>query len=408
MLAQRVSKVTGKMCITMLNGCKRMFYNPVQWDEYTRVKPAFRADADELSLQLSALKSFLLSHPPKKILAAANFDRHSEEPSGVIIFEKAAHSESTLPLREVLCGIDWLLQIYCYQTGRADVAVLALQSLATLCVPWLVSSLAALQSSEAADSVTLVDHSARLIANLSGRAASGEIRRLWEFDTAQGKVSVSVRETSFASSDLGCQTWGSGEALAHMLARGFIEFNLEFSQVLELGSGTGLGGLIAAQLLSKSAAAVSKIYLTDFQRTIVANLQRNVYENGLQQVAGVEHLDWNYPEQSLLAGRQFDVILGADLIYDMTHASTVPQVVEKFLGHKSHCRLFLLIPRRAKYQLEVAEFLENMRRAKLLLLSSVDFVGPLGWMEDCALAEAQLCSDELTYTFQVYGRPFTS
>ena len=117
-------------------------------------------------------------------------------------------------------------------------------------------------------------------------------------------------------------------------------------RVLELGSGTGLVGIVAAALLARILATSSsahdvELYLTDFQPDVVANLQHNVDHNrALYDLpancastlsVGVAILDWRDLEASTIKG-QFDVILGSDLVYEEIHAEWMADAVSHFLS----------------------------------------------------------------------------
>lgn len=90
-------------------------------------------------------------------------------------------------------------------------------------------------------------------------------------------------------------------------------------QILELGAGCGLTGLVAAQLVSQEGGFVT---LTDFNPVVVKNAQQNIALNGLSGVAKSETLDF-YQQDTNKEGwldpkgvlhEQVDLILAADVI----------------------------------------------------------------------------------------------
>ena len=99
----------------------------------------------------------------------------------------------------------------------------------------------------------------------------------------------------------GVSLWPSAIALAHEVAAREADFRGR--TVLELGSGTGLPGIVAASL-------GAKVVQTDKDELVLDLCRRNAARNGL---AGVAHrpADWsNWSEPG-----RYDWILGADILY---------------------------------------------------------------------------------------------
>jgi len=76
--------------------------------------------------------------------------------------------------------------------------------------------------------------------------------------------------------------------------------------VVELGSGTGLVGLIAAKL------GASKVWITD-QQPLLGIMQQNLSMNSLQYNCVVTELDWGTSIPTTIPPP--DVILAADCVY---------------------------------------------------------------------------------------------
>lgn len=101
--------------------------------------------------------------------------------------------------------------------------------------------------------------------------------------------------------------WTAASVLtAAMQDRTLFDIDWASSTVLELGSGTGLCGIVAAKL------GAQELVLTDFQE-LVPLLQRNAALNGVADVTTVMALDWR--DESLPAGlpSRIDVLLGSDI-----------------------------------------------------------------------------------------------
>lgn len=97
--------------------------------------------------------------------------------------------------------------------------------------------------------------------------------------------------------------WPAGEVLASYIARRGSA--LEGLNVLELGSGTGLVGLVAGYL-------GARVCITD-QASLVPIMERNILLNRLQSNVTAAELDWSRPLPGYL--QRPDIILAADCIY---------------------------------------------------------------------------------------------
>jgi len=97
--------------------------------------------------------------------------------------------------------------------------------------------------------------------------------------------------------------WPAGEVLSRYIVRRGRDY-WKGKRVLELGSGTGLVGLVAGYL---GAHAV----LTD-QRPILELMRENVRLNGLQETVEALELNWGEPLPTM---EPFDVVLAADCVY---------------------------------------------------------------------------------------------
>ncbi|KAA8915820.1 hypothetical protein TRICI_002030 [Trichomonascus ciferrii] len=155
-------------------------------------------------------------------------------------------------------------------------------------------------------------------------------------------LTISIVEPSLTSDSLGLKIWGSSYVLSKRLLREHHQqHKMLHGQILELGSGTGLFGIVAAKL-------GYKMYLTDLPE-IVSNLQKNVDLNN-QPEASIEVLDWNDPESFALDGSKFDTVVVADPIYSSEHPQLVANMVKRYLKPTPDSRLVVQFPQRPKYQ----------------------------------------------------------
>ncbi|KAH9114183.1 hypothetical protein AeMF1_011676 [Aphanomyces euteiches] len=102
--------------------------------------------------------------------------------------------------------------------------------------------------------------------------------------------------------------WGAAVILArwiHLHRELFLE-----QTVLEVGSGLGLSGIVAASYSRKTI-------LTDYQQDTLLALTYNVGLNQMQEMAAVEHLDWDHLDDE---APRVDMVIASDIICDPTTA----------------------------------------------------------------------------------------
>ena len=102
------------------------------------------------------------------------------------------------------------------------------------------------------------------------------------------------------------ELWPSGVALARAVAAR----DLRGQRVLELGCGLGLPSLAAAR-------GGADVLATDWANDAVELLRANAERNGIALRA--ERVRWNEPAP-LLAGAPWELVLGADLLYESRNA----------------------------------------------------------------------------------------
>ncbi|KAF5333328.1 hypothetical protein D9611_002251 [Ephemerocybe angulata] len=108
-----------------------------------------------------------------------------------------------------------------------------------------------------------------------------------------------------ASPGCGGIAWPAGQILATYLIQQGSGY-LKNKNVVELGAGTGLVGLVAGQLPD------AKIWITD-QEPLLPIMQKNVTINNLTSNVFVAKLDWGVPVPSTIP--KPDIILAADCVY---------------------------------------------------------------------------------------------
>lgn len=149
------------------------------------------------------------------------------------------------------------------------------------------------------------------------------------------------------------ELWASSVGLAQYLCK---ENALLGRRVLEIGCGLGLAGIAAAK-------AGASVLLTDVNPDAVAFALHNARRNGCLNVRA-QRLSWLFPA---LEGT-FDLILGADVIYDPDHFEPIARLIERHLVPKG--RAIFAEPRR-----DVAcDFFDAMRESGFICVRSVEEV----------------------------------
>ena len=122
--------------------------------------------------------------------------------------------------------------------------------------------------------------------------------------------------------------WPASIALARMLAH--VPSLTASKRVLELGCGLGAAGLAAA-----CHAGPASVTLTDREEALLELAQRAIEANGLPSGAvRTATLDWGADAASIaatLGDDPFDVILGADILYDSAAAERLASLLDKLL-----------------------------------------------------------------------------
>lgn len=255
-------------------------------------------------------------------------------------------------------------------------------------------------------------HAASLLAICAGTASAGIFTRTFTFGTAH----VQLRDVPLENHDygsVGAQTWGGACVLADIIAECPHEFVWENIRVLELGAGTGLVSLVLAKLLQSTSA---EIVATDFYPSVLTNLESNVSLNipsaGPVSVVA-KFLDWSEvassKDKALLPpfNKPFDLIIGADIVYEAQHARWIKSCLERFLPHhplsESHPQpLFhLVIPLRSTHVQE-SSTIEDVFQ----LSSKVETGGTLGILSKQTIVcdEFEKDGDDVEYAYYKIGR----
>lgn len=115
------------------------------------------------------------------------------------------------------------------------------------------------------------------------------------------------------------EVWPSGRVLCGMLAG----MDLAGRSVIELGGGIGTGAMVASM---RGARALC----TDWYPAAVEFSRWNAGNLGLDMEAVV--MDWRHPPAAVLARAPFDLVVGADILYEARNGEALGQLIPALCG----------------------------------------------------------------------------
>ena len=159
-------------------------------------------------------------------------------------------------------------------------------------------------------------------------------RRMWQHRTGIRLPMDDPDPKGLTSSDLskdttGCMgrvVWPAAEVMCDFLTACDPAYLRSVPSAVELGSGVGVPGMLAAKL------GVPSITLTDYHPCVVDALRDTVAINGLSASCTVQPLDWSSDDASDDAPRTWPLALGADLTWTTRGATDLARAVARVLG----------------------------------------------------------------------------
>ncbi|KAK2466437.1 hypothetical protein APHAL10511_002079 [Amanita phalloides] len=127
---------------------------------------------------------------------------------------------------------------------------------------------------------------------------------LLSFNNGRDQNPISLSLYTDASPGCGGIAWPAGQILSNYIVKRGSEF-LQNRTVVELGSGTGLVGLVAGKL-------GARVWITD-QTQMLGIMHKNIKMNNLESCVSVAELNWGIDLPSNVP--RPDIILAADCVY---------------------------------------------------------------------------------------------
>lgn len=261
-------------------------------------------------------------------------------------------------------------------------------------IKWLTALISLLDSSDLFPSnirekEKTIQNAASLLAVCAGTSAAGKITRDFTFSHRSPEcwpdpnpltiriTDISLDNDNFGS--MGAQTWGGACVLSDLIAEDPESFGLSTAQldahhsdafrILELGAGTGLVSLTVGKVLQQLNHQGSRhveIIATDYYPSVLENLRGNIEHNlaltgDLSTISITVHaLDWSkFDSSEILDGpfeQPFDLVLGADIVYEPEHApwlrSCLVHLLRKSSSHTKKPLFHLVIPLRSTHAFE--------------------------------------------------------
>ena len=112
--------------------------------------------------------------------------------------------------------------------------------------------------------------------------------------------------------------WEASIALAHHVEN--LGARLKGTQVLEIGCGFGLTGIVAGQM-------GARVIFTDAEHEALHFAESNAEQNGVRQNSDFVQMDWNTP----CFNCKFPYILAADVIYEEHHWTPIVTLLQNYL-----------------------------------------------------------------------------
>ncbi|KAJ8329730.1 hypothetical protein QVD99_004011 [Batrachochytrium dendrobatidis] len=200
------------------------------------------------------------------------------------------------------------------------------------------------------------------------------------------KHSKSVVISEFGHSSYGCYTWPSAKVLAALLVQSKNKY--AGKHILELGAGTALAGLTLAKVVHAAT-----VVFTDhpMYSQVIQNLQYAIELNHVQDYCTVKPLIWGDFSGSIAQLLQchpdgFDVIIGADVMYDPKDFEILLSTVSVILKASPPDAVFLMTYQERSSRRSIQWLLDKWGLCCQQV--HLDLFDTLDWMEDMMMIQS--------------------
>lgn len=258
-------------------------------------------------------------------------------------------------------------------------------------IKWLTALVSMLDRSDDIDNQgkeNIIHNAAALLAVCAGTSSAGKVIRDFVFDYHSGSdtsipITIQITDISLDNDNLGsvgAQTWGGSCVLSALITEDPGSFGLNVARfdaqgsdvfrILELGAGTGLVSLTISKVIQQLNLQINQrieVVATDYYPRVLENLRNNIEYNSppdgpSSNVSIIAHpLDWStfVPEGTRggLFEKPFNLILGADIIYEPEHALWIQTCLLHLLRRPSTIEIplfHLIVTKRSTHSFEAS------------------------------------------------------
>ena len=111
--------------------------------------------------------------------------------------------------------------------------------------------------------------------------------------------------------------------------------------ILELGSGTGIGGIAALKYTEPS-----KVIFTDYTEEVNLLLSENIKVQGESKSYDIQLVDWTIPgDYDKVTSNPIDIVIATDVIYKGSPYSDMANLLLLVCQRNTHAEIMIIIPK---------------------------------------------------------------